>query len=750
MAAPATSTQTTKKPEPISPFGMLHKYRLPIFYVCIFSLFGFGVWGVIADSLNLSGSYDPDELIATWEWNGESHDVTRGEFDTILYQNRSQYDAEEDRAAAVLATLIRAHMIKLSGVHVSDDEMKKVIDTDVKDNVRRAMGLGETDAVDKIAYRKYTGNIYRQTPDVYETLLRDGLTAHKFMRDIDRASDDTTTAEIFEYFKKSNAKIKLKGVFFSTDTYKDAAKLATEKVGDVDELTAESRTKLETWWKALSEMERKAYHKGGAVLDVEGIGFRFMGKTDAELDAEFKKEDAVTKTSLERLTAEFAPTAADLDRMKTRLGMSREAYGMAADADIEAVFVEKQPRLITEWKIWTLVKKVHSRILADIEEKKTVIFADVAQANGLQSFRLSRIKLEAMLKHEEYPGFYVGQLAGVEPGRVLNFSMATGPGTTGFENGPVDEIGKHVSIFRMIEKELNPEPVLLDVQTEALAGFERTELVRLRDQAVDAFKGTMDEHMSLKAKEFIDRVNAETAEAITKDTTGLDPETDKAKIEEITKAKNAEAETRIKEEKNKYKSEAFDVALGNVPAGAVVVEEGFFVPNSAATETPADREKAELTAKARSSLRREFRTLQDVPASDTYQTVGTVSDPVDSPYYPGLRGIGKLVEKKEPTAQDMFYNPQQMQMAEGQIRQKKNPRNTTEQDTMWSWSSLVRVFNVKSSEIDKRIASEQQRTREAEAKAAQFQAEQAAKEAAMRAQNPLGQGDQVPFAPPGR
>ena len=730
---PATPNKSNAQDRPLSAFEWMDKYRLPVIVVVFIALCLFGVVTFATQYFrDNGGQYDEDDVMATFSIDGEEVEVTHGDY--TQYRRTYGMPGSDDPAqnqAVLISYILRDHMLEKSGVRVSDAELEEAIDRTIKE---RPDGK-----IDEKEYTKLVNGM-RLTVDQFEKQFRHDLALQKMMRGVDRVANDITTQEIWEQYEKQFRKIKVKGVFWDKSSFEDSTKLARkpaepnpenpdeEKPG---ELTQAAFDQLKMYWSGLDDTAKQRYSTG-PVLSSEAIGFRFLDKTDEEIAQQFERVDPVSKTSLEKLTADYAPTDDDTAKMKIRLERARNVYGLKPADDVEKVFEARKDRMVQEWKIWKLVKDLHVKIMDDVKEKKDVDLKAIATANNLTHFKWTNTKLQDMVTHEEYPGLYAHQLRIKENGEVLDWQTRIGPGQAPFGTGPVDELGKHVSIWQLIDKNLRPVPALLDVTERVTEDYEREKLDEKLDEAVKGFEGKMDTWLDTKVKEFADKVKADTEAEIAQEIKdrGLDAEQNKDEIEKLREVKNTTAESKIDEEKDKYRTEAFEQALAD-PGAGLVVEEGYFVPSKIAGERGPERDSEDTEAKSRSSLRREFRTLHDQAAADTYVDVGTVSEVVSSTYYPGLRGMAMLVDKKAPTVQEMYLNPQEMQVAASGLMQKQYERSRESVTSgPWSWDSLQSRFKLESKFLEERITERREELREIEAATQRHEALLKARQAA--------------------
>ncbi len=699
-------------------FQFMEKYRTPILIAVLFAMAGFGVWVFVVQWVQgpSKDEIKAKEVVASFVVDGEKHEITRRDLYASGSLGGSTEDLEE-RQANLLARLIRERLVDAAGIHLSEEEFQEILDKEVRETIAQA----NDGKFDPQAYIQFCNRVYRRTPSSFEAALREDARLAKLMREIDRAIGLLSSQEIFEQYQKQFQKIKLKGVIFDPATFEAKSKLEKDENGDD---SAESLAKLEEYWKSLTDDEKKRFHKGGALLTAEYVGFLFgkdKYKDDAVLDDDFKKVNPISKTSLEELTQEFEPDDAVLAKLKGRADRHREEYGIDKDADIDEVFEKRKQRFIEEWKILELLKKVHDELVKTSAAGKPIDLAAVAKKNNLSYFKFSKVTLQDLTNHPDVPGTYPFQLQGLKPGTLLTMRNVVTPETDPFDQGVVDVVGKHGSIWRLVDKDLSPIPVLNAVRDDVAKDFEAKEAEKLRTAAIEGFQKAMDQVLDEKVKDFAATVKADIAKETQEEIQGLDPEKDKARIEEIKKQKDEEAKARIDEEKEKYRGEAFDAALSEA-SDALVVEEGFFLPYEAVREPVLDKEKVTAEDMARSFLRREFRVLHDQAAADKFIEPGTVSESVKSVAYPGFEGIAKLEAKKVPSDEEIFLRPSLLAQAEFAL-QRKNAA-AEHKPSMWDYEHLKNGdFKLVAAELDKEIAQRREDERKAEESRKRLEAE---------------------------
>ncbi len=699
-------------------FQFMEKYRTPILIAVLLGMAGFGVWVFVVQWFRgpSKGEIKAKEVVASFVVGGEKHEITRRD----LYMSGSLAGSTADlekRQANLLSRLIREKLVDAAGVNISDEELQEILDKEVREPIAQA----NDGKFDPQAYIQFCNRIYRRTPSAFEAALREDARLAKLMREVDRAIGLHSSEEILQQFQKQFQKIKLKGVIFDPATFEAKSKLEKNENGDY---SADALAKLAEYWKGLSDDEKKRFHKGGALLTAEYVGFLFgkdKYKDDAVLDDDFKKVNPISKTSLEELTKEFEPDDAVLAKLKGRVDRHRQEYGIDKDADIDEVFEKRKQRFVEEWKILKLLKKIHEDLAKKSAAGETIDLADVAKKNNLSYFKFSNMTLQDLTNHADVPGTYPFQLQGLKPGTLLTMRNVVTPETDPFDQGVVDVVAKHGSIWRLVEKDLSPIPNLNAVRDDVAKDFETKEAEKLRTAAIEGFQKAMDQVLDAKVKDFAATVKADIEKEIQEEIQGLDPEKDKDRIEEIKSQKDEEAKARIDEEKEKYRGEAFDAALSEA-SDALIVEEGFFLPYEAVREPVLDKDKVTSEDMARSFLRREFRVLHDQAAADKFVEPGTVSEPVKSVAYRGFEGIAKLEAKKVPTDEDMFLRP--MLLAQAEFALQRKSAAAEDKPSMWDYEHLKSGdFHLVAVELDKEIEQRREDERKAEESRKRLEAE---------------------------
>ena len=119
-------------------FQFMEKHRVKILLAVLFAMVGFGVWSFIIDSLGSRSrdDGDPSLVVATFNLDGESIEVTKGEMEEHKGTNPSRVDnMTENQAAAILAALVREKIIaKSPTLSISTKVLQQVLEAQNRDS----------------------------------------------------------------------------------------------------------------------------------------------------------------------------------------------------------------------------------------------------------------------------------------------------------------------------------------------------------------------------------------------------------------------------------------------------------------------------------------------------------------------------------------------------------------------------------------------------------------------------------------
>ncbi|MCB9831981.1 MAG: hypothetical protein H6807_05850 [Planctomycetes bacterium] len=672
-------------------FRFMEKYRVHILLVVLLAMVGFGAWAQLVDLVGRDKrrTIDPEEVYASLNLFGEKLDLSRQEVAEVT--RTLEFVGSEDEAGRALGQLVRQEIAQSPyGYPVSKEEQELGLNERFKEPIQEA----NDGRFDQKLYEQYTGQFLPQfglppmTRAKFEARFLEECRLAKTMREIDRAGSEPDLARTFAVCKKDNMLVKLRGIFVDAANFKEQAKLARDAN---DNLTAEALTTLRDRFEAMDDEQKRALATKGPMVSVDFIGYDFANQADdqAFLD-DYRKVSDVSGKSLEQLCAEVNVGEADVAIMKERLNRRGDRYGLAEGADVEAVWNERKERFEAEIKVIKFVRNLWTKIDGETKAGHEVDLAQVAADNNLTHFTWKKKYLRDLVKEgSSFQGQDLLGLQGVVPGQLLDVRPQADVASMRFGTGASDVIGRHVAIYRVTEKEMRPladfgDP---DIRQTLIERYETERGNELRDEAFakiqDAMNAVMDEKAKDKIAELRGRFEKEIAEATAK----LDPEKDedKAEIERITKEKNEELDLLIEDERAPFRTEAFDALIADHGDLGLVVEEGFFRPFESTREQPIDR-MSPFEARARSSLRREFRSLHDEGYQQKYVEIGQVSDVVDSPSYPGLKGIAKLIAKKEISDRQLALRPELLRTSKQNALSALNKERG--QRDLWGYESM--------------------------------------------------------------
>lgn len=684
-----------KRDNELNIFDWMDRYKVPILFVILIGMAFFGVIGFLLDLFRGESEQEKrmKEIVTSYEIGGETYEVTRA--DIRGYDIKDSKDAE-----ALIGELIRKKLTDRVDPYVSEAEFQDALD-EVKEFIRTA-NEGKFDAE---VYTRFC-NTYRMTPQQFEQQLREDMKVVKLMRELDRASGRVSSAEMIEQQQKENQKIKLTGIFWDPSRYGE--KLARD---DDEKLTAEAKAKVVEYFNGLGDDKKRNFHTGGAIVSVDYMGFDFQSyEADADLEAAFKAVGEGATDSLENLTADITLSEDDVAKMKLRYERSRREYGDDGESELDVEFEKRKPRLTIEWKILNHIKKVHDELVAMEKAGEVPDFAAVAKANNLIHGTWTDTKVQDIVSGDLFPGVYAYQLQSAKENTVFNWNTGVGQNTSSLFRGPVDEVAKHASIFRLLNKDLRPvanieeEDVLERVAKDLESSTATVEL----EADVEAFEDKMNEFLEnieevkTARKDAREQADKDLAEAI-KD---LDAEKDADEIAELKMTFDDQVESEVDSAREEHRSAAFDALMNDLPGKAFVVTEGFFDSRMSVRESDVDGDDFTGEQIARHLLRKRFNELHDQPFAEKFVDVGTVSEVKDLVRQRrGWRGIAKLVEKKSPTLEEIFSRPIQLRQAEQRVLMAANPGGAIK--SMWDWDSMKESgFNIDTAKIESAIREE--------------------------------------------
>lgn len=682
-------------------FRFMEKHRMGILLVILVTMMGFGFWSFLADGLGGQGEEDVEagKVMATFDLFGEKVEVPKEGLERVGLGATSISSMSSDEAELRLAMFVRESLLESDEAFpVSDATLDRMIEEHLITPAKR-----ENNGVFGPKEMGQLAAAYRMTVPQFKEQLRQDLQKAMTLRELERAGRMPTMQEVFERYKKDYTLLKLKGIFWDAERYAEANKLARDKDGN---LTAESEAELKKHWDEMDDDKKREFNKKHSLISTEFLGFDFTQfENDDAVTQAFIKVDPKSKKSLKDLTADISMSETDVNKFKIRLERNRSQYGLAADDDIEKVFEDRKKRWTQEFKVLKLVKKLHDELMQQAKKGETPEYAKLAEANNLTYFKWTDRHIldlrDPEIAFQSVALFGLNSTA-LPVGSIWEYRASVGPEAPWFFRGPLDQPGRFCASYRLLARDLKPIPKFEgEVKDAVLEAFEKGRAEAKRDEAYDSFQAKMDAITEEKAKDEIAKIKADSEMEIAQAIEGLDPEKDEEKISSITDEKNEDADALIEAEKEKFRDEAFKKVLAENSDLGLVVEEGYFEPFFATREMKHPY-KVSSDARARSSLRMEFTSLHDKVWVDEIHEIGKVSPLVESRNYPGLKGIAMIVDKKEPTFEDMMMRPVRMRFAEMSARRSRLMELA--EQSMWGKENMkLANFNLDSSVLDAQI-----------------------------------------------
>ncbi len=690
-------------------FRFMEKHRAKILLVILFTMLGFGFWAYLVDYLGKKDNTDVEAgtVMAEFTVFGEKVEVPKERLERAGGYGQSIESMTEAEAYGRLGVIIQEAVLNSDFAYpVSDAAYEEMVTTRIIEAYKRQNGgkFGEAEILTLASQMRLT------VPE-FKAKLRTEFQKAMTLRELDRAGRIPTTPQDYERYAKDNQTIKLMGICWDSATYRDQVALKRDKDGN---LTPEAEKELRDFWNALSPKERQATNRKASLVKVEFFGFDFESyKTDEDLNAAFTMVDPKSGKSLKQLTEDLEVTEADLKSIQVRLQQNRSLYGIAADDDLTKVMEDRKTRWEQEVKILKHVKRLHDQAMKAQAENKPVDFAKLAAENNLTFYTWDDKYVmdlrDTSIAFQSNALFGLNSVA-TKVNTIFEFRHGTGPTTPWLFQGPVDQPGRFVATYRLLERDSNPEPRLEgEVKEAQIKKLETDRANKKRDEKFDLFEAKLDEAMATLAKTEIDKLEADAAKDLAEALKDLDAEKDKDKIKEIKTVHEEDLKALVDAEKQNHRAKAFDQVMAENKDLGLVVEEGFFRPQFVNKEAKLGA-TATAEERARSFLRRGIRPLHDQGNRGVYHEVGEVSPIMESNDYPGLKGMAKIVAKKKPSVEHMLLHPRLMYTAE--LAVKRDLLKKYNETSMWAPENLKAMnFNVDAKALDERIEANLKRDR---------------------------------------
>lgn len=436
--------------------SFMEKYRMPILFICLLIMGGFGVWSMVAGLF--SGPAAEDQMAGSFRLPG-GEVVTLTERD--LYQLVRAYapairtaQGGEDRrtlAERAFERYVSLRTAAAMGIRVSDAELS---------NFMRESGWSQIarNAEGRYDERQYRLTIARMGYDSiadFEATLRETLIISKLRQSLDAAEEPTLEA-MYERYRKDHRRHKVAWVGFDPDAHKV----------DLDLSKEEDQKTLAAWYDdasiaAVSQFRERLRRETGPRADVQVIYARFNDLTTEELRRRYdetwkalaekeglRADEGVIANLKDRWTAFRETGYAHLE------GAVKAAVETApSPGDLPTEFDLVKERLVQEALCIRLMEAAWREVARD---KDPLTLAAAAGKYGFGHKRLEGAGHDAITNFDAAPGgdqarWLLNPAHGVVDGGVLaGEEMPAEMRIAG--KGPVDQAGLQTSVWRLVKR----------------------------------------------------------------------------------------------------------------------------------------------------------------------------------------------------------------------------------------------------------------------------------------------------------
>jgi hypothetical protein len=731
---PVTQETEHARRSQTSIFDLMERMKMPVLWVCVVIMGGFGVWWLLEDLLPNADRIEEVELGSFEVPGGAKKTYTNLEFpleaqkfvqqiqgysggDPIQFGNQILRVQARDELELAWAWQILRESAKAAGILVTDD----VIVNDAKK------------AGQELTLRDYQ----RKNSDDAREVTRDLQAVRRFRSAVDEAQPQATWDRVYDRYKTTFEDVRAKFVLFDTAN----AEIPLDVYGN-----KEDRAKLEAW---LAENPAvKGQKRIPEELDAQVLYVRFKDVSTEELKKQFDArwaplvQEHKLEVNDEKLRARFdvfrtaweaeARTASDKWEKEHPAPDSQSATASRGpDRPTEFEFVKDRLRI--EYLATRLMEKAFEEVT---RAENPLSFEDALQKYG---FKLAEITHLDSLRIQQHPDFPTPRGAepmlrglrekSLKPGDVYKYE-----GDALVAKGALEEPGGAVAIWKLTgyhpEREATlDDPGMIEHFTTEYKKKKRQDLAK---EEADAFY-----------KAVQDKVNAEIAEKVKAFETAMQLEIDRQIADQKLDRNNSEHKPKILEIENaekKKKDDLVDAERANVEPNvyqAVCAERalpvrdtGWIAKTSTRNATFTPNDKLSTSEKAEQFFRKPAR--RTALAALKVGRMGAVES--EPNWY--CAAVPLLAERREPTPEDL-YKLSKAQLT--QLKEQVSPRVQTQQ--LWNYENLKRPewFNLNVPSLEKSIAerrdADQKRSElkrlqdEQKKKKARARAEKAAQEA---------------------
>ena len=606
-------------------FEFMHKYRVVILGVLLLGLVGLGAWTAI------QGLFGPDTnpVVGTFRIPGTDERVEVHQEDLIDVARRIRQDrlartlvGDEDEFLAAWCFIALRELARQLGADVSDAQ------------VRERVGIGPDD-------RWPSKWLKRWYHDVFSISTALGLV----MQD----PGGVTYDRLFEKYKEEYVRLKADHVLFEE---KDPESFNLDLKKEEDRKILEEFAKENPTVGQVNRIPER--------ISLEAVWVRFKALPDEpdtyDFEAEFDKrwKDLAQDVSIseETLQARYQAHKAVYDELAEAIKARRKEGGeesgdQPSSFEVVKAFIEK------ELKVHTLLQRLREEA-AKLDEAalaKDDALKSLAEKYGFKEGVRHKLTIADFNKIPEFGSprcagqLFVAARDKEKLGKPVDFTASP---TQGLQPGVCDAPGAFMAVLRPVKYEPSREATIDDKPDAFLEAWRKSRVKEDVEGRAQAFLDKVDDLIEARIKDQRETFEAEAKKKADEEiaAAGLDPskEDDKERIEEIRSRYQTEAEAKLEPLRAAHEAEVFALAAGELGleiGHSPWLNQGL-LGNPGYDDDPLPSER----------VRRLFRTRNLVTKLKNLE-VGRIAEKyLDE--RAGLAAVCLLVEKREPTVEDLY------------------------------------------------------------------------------------------------
>ncbi len=690
-------------------FDLMQKWRMPILWLCVILMGGFGVWWIIADLFKSNSGPDANREIGTFKVpGGDVVSLTQGQFHTELMELATTFRIGDP--AQFASGRLRAQVSDELEMGWAYFILKSLADAAQIPITDKALVEQQNKMMKRMdpTSKEFTIDDYRRVPSLQRTFSRD-LTAIGHVRAlIDEAQPEATWDKLYERFKTQYEEVQGKFVFFDTQK----AEIALDP-----KAKPEDRATLEKWFAENAPIRQQKMVSEQVDADVLYVRYRDVSNEDFAKDFEAKWKKGVDEFKLtvtdEKLRERFdtfrhmyeTPLKLALEKHQAE---TRKQGTTSQPADNPTEFELMKERLRQEYLVSLLSEKVYAAVT---RKENPMALQAAADQYG---FRLATVTKADAVKIQQHPDFPNVNVAPAMFGQLREKTLVppaffNNESSTFACKGSIEDPGSNVAIWHVTAYSPSREPTLDDpgVLDFAVDEYKKKKRQDSAKDLADAFKKDLDSRVSdaVKSKETeLDAAMKADVEKQIKDK-GLsrDKADDGPKILDIENAAKAARDKSLNEEKAKHEQRVFmELATERK---LKVYDTGWMRKSGARNATFAANERFGTEEKAAQYFRKTQRTMA-LGALEKGRVGGVEAEPV---WY--AAAVPLLVDKREPSPEDLYMlGKQQLDTLKNQVV----PRQAT--TSTWTYENFKKKdwFDLNSPDVETAIKKREEYKRKTE------------------------------------